>query len=242
MKLQLGATVDTFMDMAKVAYVARRELAQLERQLRAAAKETATKAGKRISCRPGCARCCHAKIILHPMDAMIVYLFLREEGRWTPEWIWTDILEAAETRYAALSHSEFMGGHVPCVFLDSSSPGRGECTIYPARPLACRATFSFEDPERCWDAMATTAFQLAVRDMSSALAECYRILTMKAGTTDIMTLPGAVLYAAAVFEKRPLPDVVRMPPGGDVPGEHLAARFDRVTRRREKNNEHPGNI
>jgi Fe-S-cluster containining protein len=127
-----------------------------------------TDAGKTPSCHKGCAACCRMLVPLsapeafalrdwvrsRPMDQQdrIVARFaeaktqLLSQGLWArlselcnaPEQLNDDALEVVNREYYAL--------RLPCPFLEEEV-----CTIYDARPAACRELLVSSPPERCDD-------------------------------------------------------------------------------------------
>ena len=92
---------------------------------RAEADRIAASRGAAVACRAGCSHCCHQPIGITPHEALVVARYLKDAGR-------AD--RALRRRLSA--HTARAG--VPCPLLDAS----GSCSVYPARPRACRAWFS----------------------------------------------------------------------------------------------------
>jgi Fe-S-cluster containining protein len=104
-----------------------------------------------LACGPGCARCCTANVTLTTLEALRIVHHWRDQGRGAP----LELLTAAArqprfqpaltiNRMAALC---LQGAEVPD---EAADPAVGpcpllaadRCSIYPARPLACRAMVS----------------------------------------------------------------------------------------------------
>ncbi|MDH0342067.1 YkgJ family cysteine cluster protein [Chromobacterium haemolyticum] len=79
-----------------------------------------------VSCSKGCSHCCNMDVQLSPLEAAFIQV---KSGR---------IMQQGNT--LTTGHRE------PCTFLDEDT---GACTIYDARPLACRVFHALGDPENC---------------------------------------------------------------------------------------------
>ena len=88
-----------------------------------------------IACKSGCIHCCYNQIALTEPEALFLGMHLLETR--TPE-------QLPELRARALALTERLNGKswrdigmarhlLPCVFLEN-----GNCSVYPARPFACR--------------------------------------------------------------------------------------------------------
>jgi Fe-S-cluster containining protein len=155
-----------------------------------------------VTCRRGCTNCCHQKVISTPSEGLSIYLYIRDEGRWS---------EALEARLAEedahatrTSHSDWFKEKRPCPFLKNDS-----CSIYPVRPVGCITTFSTGDPNYCGRSdiesrvghgqmqihapLAPAMWQLACLHMS---------IDQGIGVMGFMTLAGAVLAGARHATKR----------------------------------------
>jgi Fe-S-cluster containining protein len=105
-----------------------------------------------IACHAGCGHCCIVNVaVLTPeTDAIIDYLrhkSSREELRM--------LARRAEVLYHqihGLTDEDRLMARCSCLFLDAS----GFCSIYPVRPLLCRALTS-TDAKRCQEAIALVA-------------------------------------------------------------------------------------
>ncbi len=90
-----------------------------------------------VACGKGCSYCCHAVVMVTAPEA---FRMAREvegagPGRATPNR--ADFLARAAST-ANLTAAERLGRKLPCPFLAG-----GACSVYAARPLACRRTTSF---------------------------------------------------------------------------------------------------
>jgi Fe-S-cluster containining protein len=194
--------------------------AQLLRAVRPLVFDTAAEArarltatfGREPSCTSGCVNCCHVKVLAQVAEGARAYLHLKAAGRWSPAL--EERLRAADATLTARTHRAVLEERIPCVFLDP----RGRCRIYPVRPTACAVTFALDDPARCADVDGRSLCQVLIRGPRSMLLQLDALdsVVEEALWQDAeprfwaMTLPGAVLTAAAQLEGEPLPDVRRV--------------------------------
>jgi len=92
------------------------------------------------ACRAGCAHCCHQPVGVTPPEALAIHAHLAATRA-------PDALAAvarrvrdADDRTRGLTAAERISPEMPCPFLDDG----GRCSIYEARPLACRGTNSLD--------------------------------------------------------------------------------------------------
>ncbi len=183
-----------------------------------------------VTCKPGCAYCCYAKIIVHVADGIIIYLALRPQ--------WTPTLERklidADRALTAASHAEWLGKRRPCVFLREERFGKGTCSIYPQRPIACAITFSVNpDPSCCAIPGGRDLATVKSDRIGKVFGQLHADVAVSFKQTHswMFTMPGAVLYGRALVEELPLPDVHRVALEDvreDDAGEKLEDRFDRT--------------
>lgn len=95
-----------------------------------------------ITCRQGCSHCCRQAVALTAIEAATIVQFatekqiaideekLKKQIDWSTDEQWAEQPEQDRT----------------CIFLND---GTGDCSIYPARPLACRKYFATSDPQNC---------------------------------------------------------------------------------------------
>jgi len=116
--------------------------------------------GKAIYCRTGCAGCCRFAVhATFPEAAAIAWQLTRQQTLQLSAYIsrLKKILPASSDMKNYLkSHRQSVG---PCPFLD----GQNNCSIYPIRPLSCRALLSTRPADWCtvdfseldkWDKLA----------------------------------------------------------------------------------------
>jgi Fe-S-cluster containining protein len=95
-------------------------------------------AGRSIDCRAGCSFCCWLRIDARAHEVLLVRRFLeREELAHQREALMARVRESG-ARVAGLGHAARQAVHQPCALLDHA----GCCTVYAARPAACRRYLS----------------------------------------------------------------------------------------------------
>jgi Fe-S-cluster containining protein len=108
----------------------------------------------RIDCRAGCAHCCivNVSVLLPEAESIAEHLF---EQRTSGELL--DLYQAIrhlEKQTHHLDEEERIMAREKCAFLSSE----GDCSIYPTRPLLCRAITS-TDATACKEALAMVAME-----------------------------------------------------------------------------------
>lgn len=114
-------------------------------------KQVQSHGERRIACRAGCSHCCVLNVsALLPEAAAI--------ADWLVNRLTTQERDSLATRLDHqrrvvrwMDDEERIHRGIPCIFLDS----RGHCSIYPVRPLVCRAVTSL-DSSRCLQALDPT--------------------------------------------------------------------------------------
>lgn len=96
-----------------------------------------------VSCRPGCAACCHYPLNITILEAFPLYGALVERGLWTPS-LKEKLTKAAELT-SGLSFQVWLLAKIPCPLLD----GKNRCMAYEDRPFNCRVTLATGDPFYC---------------------------------------------------------------------------------------------
>lgn len=131
-----------------------------------------------ISCKKGCAFCCHIRVSATPLEADAIVKYCKANN--IP--INTDRLKEQEK----LGTEEYMfSPHKKCVFLTDDNL----CSIYPVRPMACRTYFVTNDPADCnTDSLKETS---TFFNRNSTIAQV--ALMLKAGSVD--TFPKLILKA-----------------------------------------------
>lgn len=112
---------------------------ETDRALARAFAEAEARAGKPYACHAGCSACCHQLVLCTAAEAMLIADQLRATLS-GPELEATRGKLAEQSNAAAgLGFFEHARRKIPCAFLDRT----GLCSIYPVRPMACRALKSF---------------------------------------------------------------------------------------------------
>jgi Fe-S-cluster containining protein len=125
----------------------RKAQARLEIELTAVARASAHVP----ACARGCAMCCHLRVAAMPVEVLGVARYLRRQL--PPEALELRVARIREAAAAvsALPSGQLLAVNIACPLLDAD----GACSVYPARPLNCRAYHSldvaacresFEDP------------------------------------------------------------------------------------------------
>jgi len=131
-------------NLAALAGLARQRQEDLDKAIADWRREAG--AGVRLWCRPGCGNCCALAVNTTLPEALIIAISLQDTGR--------EQLAATVTRIIAHARQcadgrDFLAGYRravgPCPFLDATD----NCSIYPTRPLACRALLATRPPDWC---------------------------------------------------------------------------------------------
>lgn len=81
----------------------------------------------------------------------------------------------------------------PCFFL-----GEGRCSIYDVRPVACRARFSWSDPELCQPPAVSDVVTVDMVGAARAVVQLNLELCRGLGLNDVVTYAGAMPRMVAV--------------------------------------------
>ncbi|HYQ03291.1 MAG TPA: hypothetical protein VER96_31670 [Polyangiaceae bacterium] len=95
--------------------------------------------GPKVECAVGCDHCCHVPVGVTAPEALQVYAFLRRTRSETELDALQQKLRACSDAIRGLSHDERYSPNYPCPLLEA-----GSCTVYPARPFACRGMNSLD--------------------------------------------------------------------------------------------------
>ena len=105
-----------------------------------------TGAGVRLWCGPGCGNCCTLAVNATYPEALAIAATLtaqqQERVAASAASIIAHARQSPDARSFLAGYRQAVG---PCPFLDDS----GNCSIYPARPLACRALLATRPPSWC---------------------------------------------------------------------------------------------
>jgi Fe-S-cluster containining protein len=148
--------------------------------------------GGAVSCRAGCAACCRQLVVVSPLEALAIERHVRTADR-VQRRRWDEAharhsqalsrrpslmrrLQAFRAARGYLSpeegdalEREYRAAQLPCPFLEKE-----RCTIYPARPFACREHFVLTPPELCArdpDAVRMPPTRFEFRAIASQVAE-----------------------------------------------------------------------
>jgi len=116
------------------------------------------KAGDRpVACHGGCAHCCYQAVGVSVPEILALEAHIRATR--TPEQLerLIDGVRAADDRTRGMTSAQRLSPELPCPFLDVAD---GRCTVYEARPLACRGTNSL-DAEACAELLREPAARAA---------------------------------------------------------------------------------
>ena len=86
-----------------------------------------------VACEAGCAHCCHQVVAVTPPEALAVVDHLKRTRSGAELGAVAERVRAAAERGRGLSDTERFSREHPCPFLEAE-----QCSIYSARPLACR--------------------------------------------------------------------------------------------------------
>ena len=101
-----------------------------------------------LQCAKGCSSCCHIEVGVSPLEVIAIKSHLEQpENRSNIERLKTRIRHSRKA-VGELWEKNRKAARIPCPLLDAS----GSCSVYPVRPIACRAYVSFDRAgcERDW--------------------------------------------------------------------------------------------
>ena len=107
-----------------------------------------------VACARGCSYCCHLRVEIRPHEAFVLARHIDEAFDAARRARIVAGLEANLRRIAPLSAAEHVRAGIGCALLDD-----GVCTVYAARPAACRKYYSVS-VTTCHDAWRDTAAPL----------------------------------------------------------------------------------
>ena len=122
----------------------RQRQAELEESIAAWLRETGAKV--RLWCGPGCGNCCSLTVNVSFPEALLLasQLTATQKGRLdvTVAKLREHARQSADARSFLTGYRAAVG---PCPFLDASA----NCSVYPARPLSCRALLATRPSDWC---------------------------------------------------------------------------------------------
>jgi Fe-S-cluster containining protein len=95
--------------------------------------------GPKVECAAGCDHCCHVPVGVTAPEALQLYAFLRRTRSEAELGALQQKLSAWSDAIRGLSHDERYSPNYPCPLLEG-----GSCSVYPARPFACRGMNSLD--------------------------------------------------------------------------------------------------
>lgn len=137
--LNSGVTFDGFrVGLEKVAALAENIVTQVHQE----------QAGIPVACEVGCSYCCHAQVKVTPLEALVMFAWVE---KLLPQAQRTLLKKRIDnnrqlTEGVNLEHRVKVKDQTPCIFLE-----KGVCSVYPVRPLICRAWTSYSH-DVCKDA------------------------------------------------------------------------------------------
>lgn len=103
------------------------------------------------ACFAGCSHCCHVSVDATPLEAGVIADHVRSLPAERRAEVIAGLRRQVEHKRATSDDLDaYAAAKVPCAFLSV----RGDCSIYPIRPLLCRGYHSV-DAQRCADALQT---------------------------------------------------------------------------------------
>ena len=193
-------------------------LAERQRELIDGELVVLQEAGGSVSCRVGCAACCRQLVVVSPLEAIAIERYVRSADR-ARRRRWEEALvrhsralsqrpslmrglqrfRAAKGYLTATEgdalEREYWAAQLPCPFLEKE-----RCTIYPARPFACREHFALTPSELCrtdLDAVVTPPTRFEFRAIAGQVGEeCFglpdRLIPLFEAVASAAGQPGSV--------------------------------------------------
>jgi Fe-S-cluster containining protein len=97
-----------------------------------------------LQCKEGCSFCCYHPFLITVSEGILLYRNLVEQGMWSARM--RQVLEDHKSATMGLNYHAWLLSNLPCPLLDLKTK---KCTVYNARPLHCRVTWSTGDPTEC---------------------------------------------------------------------------------------------
>ena len=143
------------------------------------------------TCQVGCDACCYHPVEISLLEAIPIYRYLVQRGRWTPSFVKTLEEHTEKTDY--LSVVTWLMLRIPCPLLVDH-----RCSVYSARPFQCRVTWSVGDPHYCQGDRFGPETALVPRDELTQDFHGYQKIHAKQVGMPFYTLPlgKALLWAA----------------------------------------------
>lgn len=94
------------------------------------------------SCKKGCSHCCYIQVAATQIEIDYILNFLKDNDIQLTE----NQLDRLKEQSKINNNEDYiLSVHRKCIFLSD----KGDCSIYEARPLACRNYYVFNDPKLC---------------------------------------------------------------------------------------------
>lgn len=95
-----------------------------------------------VSCKVGCSACCYHPLLVTILEAIPIYGYLVERGRWVPSL--KQALQKSAELTTGLDIGVWLLSKIACPMLKDD-----RCSIHDVRPFACRVTATSGDPYYC---------------------------------------------------------------------------------------------
>src|SRR6476619_3996817 len=137
------------------AAVVRSETVRMYGRLATLQRDVIAQRSVDVACERGCHYCCHLRVEIRPHEAFVLAEHIA--GRFSNAERAATIkrIEANLQRIAPLSAAAHVRAGIPCALLDA----QGTCSVYDARPAACRKYYSVS-VSTCRNAFLDTAAPL----------------------------------------------------------------------------------
>src|SRR3569623_3215541 len=99
------------------------------------------KADRPVACHDGCAHCCYQAVGVSVPEALALEAYVRATRSPAEREELAARVRQADQRTRGLTSAQRLSPELPCPFLEVAD---GRCTVYEARPLACRGTNSLD--------------------------------------------------------------------------------------------------
>ncbi|MEG6615607.1 YkgJ family cysteine cluster protein [Peptococcaceae bacterium 1198_IL3148] len=119
--------------------------------------ETSAVQGRKVTCTKGCDSCCHEQVLAQGIEGLVAAAWINKQPRSLRKNIlkkldkWMKELKNAGINLHLCSPEEiyseankYWESKIACPFLNNNI-----CSIYPARPFACRTMLVASDPQEC---------------------------------------------------------------------------------------------
>lgn len=147
-----------------------------------------------VTCRAGCAHCCHYPIHISIGEGLLLYRFLSGKGRLTSELRKKLRVHGDLTMF--LDSAVWMRASIPCPLLDE----KNRCAGYEGRPLICRLRFSAGDADDCNPQSLNPENMADIKELSSVFSAMERRLLKAHGISSIgMSVGRALILAEKVL-------------------------------------------